>query len=419
MRRWNLVSCLFGGLLVGLGSAACGGDDPRPFPGPIPGLNKTPYSFTITYSKYGETVHDFYTDGSSKIALGLEASTWVNVFGLQDPVESDFEVREQWGGVNFTITGDTPEAQALEEISIYETAGVELFLTAQGNTGRDWYYSSAIALVADNSFPPPGMVIPPDLTVYASLLESDVDPWAPANELQNQHARDSYGSKRQILLGHEYCIQMALYFDHTKMNENIPDPPPGNPGQYFYGANGWMTANYTMKIGPNCCEHRRKIVFVTDVSYQGNVGGIAGADAICQAEADSAGLSGTFKAWFSDSTTSPDNSFTKTPGPYRLVDGTLVAADWHDLIDGTLEAAIDVTASGRPIISSRPLSAWTNTVFNGSNAYPETDLNCGGGTHDGDGQNGLVGAIKLLDSGWTKFQLVSCDQFARFYCFEQ
>lgn len=55
-----------------------------------------------------------------------------------------------------------------------------------------------------------------------------------------------------------------------------------------------------------------------------------------------AGLPGEYKAWLADTTaaSAPDQTFFRAPGGYRLVDGTVVADDWFDLTDGTLQHAI-------------------------------------------------------------------------------
>src|SRR5207248_2675590 len=52
--------------------------------------------------------------------------------------------------------------------------------------------------------------------------------------------------------------------------------------------------------GSACVVMVNKRVFVTSVMYDGNLGGLAGADAKCQARATAASLSGTYKAWLSD-----------------------------------------------------------------------------------------------------------------------
>ncbi len=93
-----------------------------------------------------------------------------------------------------------------------------------------------------------------------------------------------------------------------------------------------------------------KIVFITSTIFaDGNLGGIVGADAECQALADAASLSGTFLAWLSDSlgnSPATDPNFVKSEVPYLRVDGIMVASSWADLVDGSLLAPIEVDEQG-------------------------------------------------------------------------
>ncbi|MDE0205503.1 MAG: hypothetical protein OXP66_05695, partial [Candidatus Tectomicrobia bacterium] len=49
---------------------------------------------------------------------------------------------------------------------------------------------------------------------------------------------------------------------------------------------------------PEACQET-VFVFVTKAAFQGNFGGLAGADARCQSAARDAGLPGLFRAWLS------------------------------------------------------------------------------------------------------------------------
>ena len=89
-----------------------------------------------------------------------------------------------------------------------------------------------------------------------------------------------------------------------------------------------------------------KNIFVTSQRHDGNFGGITGADTFCQGLATSAGLSGTYLAWLSDTTTSPSARFAQANVPYRLVDGTTIANDWADLVDGSIQNPINLDEYG-------------------------------------------------------------------------
>lgn len=95
-----------------------------------------------------------------------------------------------------------------------------------------------------------------------------------------------------------------------------------------------------------------RTIFLSSQTYTGAIGGIAGADARCQALATAAGLRkgmpSTFLAWYSGDGVSPQSRFTRPTVPYVLVNGTVVANGWGDLTDGSLAHAINLTEAGTP-----------------------------------------------------------------------
>jgi len=151
-------------------------------------------------------------------------------------------------------------------------------------------------------------------------------------------------------------------------------------------------------------------VFVTQTRYQANLGGLAGADAICQATAVAAGLPGTdWTAWLSDST---ENAIDRIPdGQYQLVDGTPVAADKADLTDGLLNAAINLSEFGNPTSGF----AWTGTQEDGT----DTGNNCDDWTVNSSGSGGDRGITDVRDGQWTKLNAepAQCSERYRLYCF--
>ncbi len=100
---------------------------------------------------------------------------------------------------------------------------------------------------------------------------------------------------------------------------------------------------------PNDCGGGQRVVFVTSQMFTGNLGGLLGADAECQALATAAGLPGVFMAWLGTDTEGPNTRMTPSTTPYVRVDGVQVAPDWAGLIDGNLDAPINVTELGGPV----------------------------------------------------------------------
>lgn len=166
---------------------------------------------------------------------------------------------------------------------------------------------------------------------------------------------------------------------------------------------------------PTCGTGGVCLVFVTSSGHNGNLGGLSGADAICQGAAASAGLPGTYKAWLSDSTNSPSTRFVQSTGPYQLRNGTTIAANWAELTDGTLAAPINITETAGT--ASGPLASWTNTQANGTVAA--APQHCGNWSNGTAGDSGLFGDVTHSDSGWTQFAGATCNGEFFLYCFQQ
>jgi hypothetical protein len=113
--------------------------------------------------------------------------------------------------------------------------------------------------------------------------------------------------------------------------------------------------------------YEEKIVFVTSKRYDGNLEGLAGADAKCQELADDEGLPGQYKAWLSDNMFSPINRFTMGRKNYRLVDGTIVASNFQQLLTLDLQNPINRTEKGKKLLTAPPNNVprvWSDTNLN-------------------------------------------------------
>jgi cysteine-rich repeat protein len=167
-----------------------------------------------------------------------------------------------------------------------------------------------------------------------------------------------------------------------------------------------------------------KVVFATSLAFNGNLGGLVGADAQCQQLAVAAGIKGTFRAWLSDSTGSPSTRFTKSAIPYARRDGVVIANNWADLTDGFLAAAINLSE-----IKSTPGSdantcgglkglALTDTATDGTlfNAMGT----CLDWTSAAANQPTGGGHFSSANSNWsTYFCIYTCNWKKALYCFEQ
>lgn len=165
-----------------------------------------------------------------------------------------------------------------------------------------------------------------------------------------------------------------------------------------------------------------KRVFVTSTTYNGNLGGLTGADAKCQARANATSLGGTWKAWLSDSRTSASSRLTHATVPYKRVDGFTVASDWKDLTDGSLQESIRVTELKTKLGDQGSFfsKAWTNTKANGqiADAYSSCNNWTSGSASTG---NGWAGTFLNRDTQWTESGSDPCSVINtnHLYCFEQ
>jgi hypothetical protein len=155
-----------------------------------------------------------------------------------------------------------------------------------------------------------------------------------------------------------------------------------------------------------------KLVFVTSTSHDGNLGGLDGADAICNSLASAAGLPGQYKAWLADDLQAPADRFSHSTVPYKRRDGATIANDWADLTDGAIAAPINLNEFGAMVA---PDFVWTN-VFGPGTAYGGP--NCFNWA-SGAPEFGVVGSAESVSAGWTLYYAGSCDSAFRLYCFAQ
>lgn len=172
-----------------------------------------------------------------------------------------------------------------------------------------------------------------------------------------------------------------------------------------------------------------KKVFVSGSAYNGNLGGLSGADAKCQSLANGASLSGTYKAWLSSSTISASSRLSHASVPYVLVDGTLIADNWADLITNKsgnyLANSIIKNQNGSIVLDQY---AWTNTRPDGTINYSlSSKYACSDWTSPLKSYGGLLGEVSYKDVNWTQvlrkggvYGLYSWCNYSRYlYCFEQ
>jgi len=160
----------------------------------------------------------------------------------------------------------------------------------------------------------------------------------------------------------------------------------------------------------------RKMIATTKGVYTATqVGGLAGADAICQQEAATNGLGGTWKAWLSDSSESAAGRLRQWNFGYEDALGNTIANSWALLTDGTLDHAVSYAMDGTSISSISSAGAvWTGTNTDGT----AVGGNCSDWT--GTSGRGHVGFWSLSNAIWTSnASEYSCTSSYHLYCVEQ
>jgi len=178
------------------------------------------------------------------------------------------------------------------------------------------------------------------------------------------------------------------------------------------------------------CRFKGRIVFLSSGIYNGDLAGLAGADAICQ------GLAATFDkeradsyiAWLSDVATSPlqriklDGGLATTP--YVLRNGVQVAESFDDLITSGPWPGIHLTDKDESLLDVR---VWTNTGADGARLSPSA--HCEDWRSKSLGHAAQIGRNQLpADSPalgdwqqyghWSNWLPKTCNFSYHLYCFE-
>jgi uncharacterized repeat protein (TIGR02543 family) len=151
-------------------------------------------------------------------------------------------------------------------------------------------------------------------------------------------------------------------------------------------------------------------VFVTSTSHTGALGGLAGADQICQQRASAAGLSGTYRAWLSTTTVNASSRLGAASGWIRR-DGRPVVNTVADLTSGHLFYPPRLDELGNDVGNA---TAFTATSSNGTRNTAYTT--CSDWTSAASALTAF-GEPNANSSIFTGFGAANCSTTRRLYCF--
>ncbi len=171
----------------------------------------------------------------------------------------------------------------------------------------------------------------------------------------------------------------------------------------------------------NQCKIESYKVFVTEETHDGNfeiqganggLSGIEGADKICDDSVHDAGLEGKWKAWISDSDFDATERLFHSNIKYTRMDGEIIANNWTDLTDGSLDNPMKIDQFGNLIMG-------INNVWTGTNIYGyKKTVNCQDWSRN-TLSSGFIGNVLSMSSTWTEDHQITCGNNARLYCIEQ
>jgi len=169
-------------------------------------------------------------------------------------------------------------------------------------------------------------------------------------------------------------------------------------GSCMLTMNSSLSASARFDLKPN-------IAFVSGV-VSGNTGGLAGANATCQTNANASGLTGTFKAYLSSSTTSALSQLAGASGWVR-VDGKPIAGSASDFASGRYFYPLRLTSAGVDVGDVAVMTATTNGAQSGSGSCADYTSTSGSIT---------VGTAAGQSTMASNFGSLNCTASMRMYC---
>jgi hypothetical protein len=171
-----------------------------------------------------------------------------------------------------------------------------------------------------------------------------------------------------------------------------------------------------------------KIVFVTSGAYTGKLGGTANGNAICQKEAERAGLRGTYKTWLTTASGSDNSgqSFTQGSRP--------TFPNGYILIDGPTVSSLAALATPAPnsgggfdaqdgLAPSQPATGDPSGALSKASAAAASESACSGWTISTSAPNGtggaFTGAAPSNPDALQEHEIVECGPAHYLYCIQQ
>ncbi|MDP1602247.1 MAG: hypothetical protein Q8M03_03195 [Legionella sp.] len=157
-------------------------------------------------------------------------------------------------------------------------------------------------------------------------------------------------------------------------------------------------------------------VFVRSAVQNGAMGGLAGANALCQATATANSFPGVWRAWLSTLTVNARTNilYNSSINYVRATNAGTVVAPPGTLLSGSLTNAPLTETAGVPA----PNEIYTGTLIDGTSSAMNTSANCSSWTTALAGFSATYGVSTTFSSDWTQAGTVGCGGLLHLYCFE-
>lgn len=177
------------------------------------------------------------------------------------------------------------------------------------------------------------------------------------------------------------------------------------------------------------CGYYGRLLFITAQAYDGDLGGVSGADLKCRAAASKAGLphANDYRTWLSDAIQAPLSRFEQwdLAVPLILSGGLVVADDLLDLVDHGPHIGIARTETGE-LLAQQPV--WTNTSAFGESFSFADDCDAWISASDLLTARQGLNALAVEDGPdwdtwreerwWTSYLNQRCNKLAHLYCID-
>lgn len=197
------------------------------------------------------------------------------------------------------------------------------------------------------------------------------------------------------------------------------DPGPASPSTPVDGTGDQDSSAVLDAARPESTPDVRwaRVAFVTGAAHGGDLGGLPGADAICNAEAARSGLPGVFLAYLHRG-----DGDVGHPGHRLPLDGGWGRADGLAVFDGNPRDVPPLIPLDRTPDAAR--IAATERVWTGISGAPSGLCGTGSGDSWTTASTALGGAgwgdPSATSSAWAQHgSLVACNERLHIYCFEQ